>query len=334
MRICMVGSGRMAGVHSRALQNVSGVQLHTVVDPDLEYAEMLRQRFGYERALSSLDDALADERLDAVVICTPNALHAAQSAAALRAGKHVLCEIPLALSLAEAEALVRLAAEKGLRLMVCHTERFETGRIELRRRIAAGELHPLHIIACFFMFRRGELKTGQARRGWVDNMLWHHGCHTVDAIIDLLGPHVPRDLHVQWGPPWAPLGLPLDVDLHWRAPRPFDGEEVLVSISLSHNARWAQHEYRVIGLEDDWVSSHGTLRRRDEIVVDGALGSRPVERQDAEFVAAVCEGRAPAVDGSTVLPTMRILQVAWDIWRLSSSAFRRLEDRQRRRGCG
>ena len=314
MRICMVGTGRMAVNHSRALASLPDVELHTVINPRQEYAETFRTEHGYQRAMASLEDALEADGFDAVVITTPNALHAAQSAAALRAGKHVLCEIPLALSLADVEALGRLARERDLRLMVCHTERYETGRIELRRRVADGELHPLHVFARFHMLRRGELKTEQAHHGWVDNVLWHHGCHTVDGVMDILGPHRPQDLSAHFGPAWPSLGAPLDVTLQWRALSPITGDDVLVQVSLSHNTHWGQHDYHVIGLEDTLLADQSSLRNRDGIITGEREYSDHVLGQDAEFVDAVRQRRAPTIDVEAVLPAMRVLQAAWDVW--------------------
>jgi 2-hydroxy-4-carboxymuconate semialdehyde hemiacetal dehydrogenase len=313
LRVCVLGSGRMAQGHSRTLARMPGVTLRAVVEPDPEAAAAFREAHGFERACASLDQALVAGGFEVVVICTPNPLHAPQAEAALRAGKHVLCEIPLALSLADAERLGTLAQERDLRLMVCHTERYEAGRMELARRITEGEFHPSHILGRFFMLRRGELKTQQARQGWVDNMLWHHGCHSIDAVMQLLGPHEARDLHTQWGPVWPDLGLPLDVDLHWCATSPITGDEVLVTISLSHNSAWGMHDYVVIGREDCLVADHGSLRSRKDVIVDATeAGAR--ERQDAEFISAVRERRAPALDAQAALPTMRILQAAWDVW--------------------
>jgi 2-hydroxy-4-carboxymuconate semialdehyde hemiacetal dehydrogenase len=313
MKICMVGTGRMAFSHSRALGGLPDVQLHTAINPNIAYAEAFAREQGYARGMASLDEALAAGGFDAVVICTPNALHASQSAAALRAGKHVLCELPLALSLAETEELGRWARRNDRRAMVCHTERYEAGRIELRRRILAGEFHPLHLMTRFWMLRRGLLVTEQAHHGWVDSVLWHHGCHVVDAVMDILGPHEARNLSAQFGPDWPELGAPLDVTLQWRATSPITGDEVLVGVSLSHNAHWGAHDYHIIGLEDDLVSSAGELRNRDGVIVERPPYQTHVQLQDAEFVAAVREGRAPALDIEAALPTMRILQAAWDL---------------------
>ena len=157
MKICMVGTGRMAEAHSQAFAEIPDARLHTVINLKAEYADEFKNRFGYERAATSLDEALARGGFDTVVITTPNQLHYSQCVAALRADKHVLCELPLALSLGEVETLGRLAQERDRRLMVCHTERFQAGRMELHRRVVAGELHPLHIFARFYMLRRGQM---------------------------------------------------------------------------------------------------------------------------------------------------------------------------------
>lgn len=314
MKICTVGSGRMAAAHSRALGRLPDVELHTVVDPDVEYAETLERDFGYQRVAPSLDEALAADGFDAVVVCTPNPLHAPQSAAALRAGKHVLCEIPMALSLSDAEELGRLAEENDLRFMVCHTNRFKSGRIELRRRIADGDFHPQKLIGRFHMLRRGQLTTDRARYGWDDNALWHHGCHVIDSVMDIVGSHKPKGLSVQFGPPWPSLGVPLDVDLQWSATSPITGEDVLVSISISHNDHWGSHEYRIAGVEDTFLVQDARLSNQHGVIVEGDSEQDGVNLQDAEFVAAVNEGRSPAVDVTTALPTIEVLQAAWDAW--------------------
>lgn len=308
MRIAMVGYGRMARAHSAALAALPDVALDTVVGARPEATEAFASALGYRHVSYSLDEALGRADIDAVVITTPNERHATEARAALSAGKHVLCEIPLALSLAEAEGLTHLAAEVDRRLMVCHTERFEGGKIELRRRIRAGELRPLHVIARFHMLRRGNVETSAERRGWADNVLWHHGAHTVDGVLDLLGEEEARELGALFGPPWPGLGVPLDVALQWRSPT-----GVTVSVTLSHNAHWGAHDYRLICMEDTIVCERGALRNRDGVFLDIDRRGDDVARQDREFVAAVREGREPSTSGAAVLPAMRVLQAAWDM---------------------
>lgn len=283
--------------------------MDTLVGRRPPWTESFAREHGYAHVAYDLQEVVQRPKLDAVVICTPNQLHARQTELALRCGKHVLCEIPLALSLREAEELGELAERMDRRLMVCHTERFEAGKIELRRRIAEGELHPFHVVARFQFLRRGLFDSAPERVGWIDNLLWHHGCHTVDGVLTFLGETETVDLAAQFGRPWPGLGVPIDVDLQWRTP-----SGTLVNISLSHNDRWSVHDYRVIALEDTLVCDHGRLLNREGPITVPNEAASPNLLQDSEFVAAVREGREPEVGPAAALPTMRVLQAAWHIY--------------------
>jgi predicted dehydrogenase len=92
------------------------------------------------RSATAMTDVLADPAIDMVILCTPNSLHTAQVAAAARAGKHVFCEKPLALTRAEAEASVAICAQHGVRLGIGHERRFELAMLEIERMVRAGEL--------------------------------------------------------------------------------------------------------------------------------------------------------------------------------------------------
>lgn len=309
MRICMVGTGRMAASHSASLRAIPGVVLDTVVGSTLDKAAAFAHEQGYAHAEGELAAALGRSSLDAVAITTPNALHFEQTVAALAADKHVLCEIPLAMSLQETQEIGRLARQVGRSVMVCHTERFELGRIELARRIRAGELHPLHVIARFYMLRRGTLQTSAARTPWQDNLLWHHGCHTVDGVLSLLGETEAVNLQAQHGRPWPGLEIPIDWDLQWRTP-----SGVPVSVTLSHNAHQGLHDYRLLCEEETIVCDHGTLSNGQGVILDARGERGHVRRQDEEFIEALRTGRPPQVDVAAALPTMAILQAAWDVW--------------------
>jgi myo-inositol 2-dehydrogenase / D-chiro-inositol 1-dehydrogenase len=105
VHVAVVGSGRIAGVHARALAKVARGRLVACADLDPEVA----QRFAGEHGLTvlpTLADVLADPEIDAVLIATPNALHADQTIAALEAGKHVFCQKPIALTMDDAERVV------------------------------------------------------------------------------------------------------------------------------------------------------------------------------------------------------------------------------------
>ena len=169
MNVGLIGYGSIAREHSRAILAIGGtpegrdLRLAGVMGRQAAPTEAFAREFGMARAVTDLDELLADPEIGAVVVCSPTDLHAAQTERALRAGKHVLCEIPLATSLADTDRLARLAEEAGRRLMVCHTQRYQEALIEARCMIADGRLHP-HAIVSRYMFGRRENVNWLGRR--------------------------------------------------------------------------------------------------------------------------------------------------------------------------
>jgi 1,5-anhydro-D-fructose reductase (1,5-anhydro-D-mannitol-forming) len=137
----------LIGASFRAEDYVAGVidaadaaSVRGVFSSSLERGRALAERCGLPRAYSSLDQLLADSKVQAVYISTTNELHAPQTVAAARAGKHVLCEKPLALSLDEATAMIRAAEETGIVLATCHNFRGAATHRKLRELVASGAL--------------------------------------------------------------------------------------------------------------------------------------------------------------------------------------------------
>ncbi|MCS5735007.1 Gfo/Idh/MocA family protein [Herbiconiux daphne] len=132
-----VGGGFMAEVHSRAARSAGG-RLVGVSSSSLASADRAASRIGAEKAYDSFDELLSDPAVDVVHICTPNTTHASLAAAALRAGKHVICEKPLATSVADALALVELAALSDAVATVPFAYRFHPMVREARARVRSG----------------------------------------------------------------------------------------------------------------------------------------------------------------------------------------------------
>ena len=146
LKTAIVGSGFMGRVHLEAVRRVGFVDVAAVCARRRDAAEDLASAFGVERAETDLAAVVADPSIDAVHICTPNALHAPMAAAALRAGKHVLCEKPLAISSQEARGLVDLATARGLRNCTCHNLRYYPMVQQMRRMREAGELGEILVV--------------------------------------------------------------------------------------------------------------------------------------------------------------------------------------------
>ncbi|WP_158862369.1 Gfo/Idh/MocA family protein [Leifsonia sp. AG29] len=135
LRAAVVGGGFMAEVHSRAAR-AARAELAGIVSSTPERSAAAAERLGIGRAYASLDELLADDSIDVVHVTTPNALHAEQASAVLAAGKHVVCEKPLATTTADAEALV--AAARGRTATVPFVYRFHPMVREARARFASG----------------------------------------------------------------------------------------------------------------------------------------------------------------------------------------------------
>ena len=140
----MIGLGWWGRTIVRTLEGSGRVQVIAGVDPAPGAAE------AGVRLLPSLEAALAEEGVQAVILCTPHSQHAAQVVQAAAAGKHVFCEKPLCLTLADAERAVAACRDAGVVLGVGHERRFEPPVLELRRLLAEGALGvPLQIEANF-----------------------------------------------------------------------------------------------------------------------------------------------------------------------------------------
>ncbi len=146
IRTAIFGTGFMGRVHLEALRRVEGVEVVAIVGRQLESAQRLGAGFGIERAESDYRSVLSDANIDAVHICTPNAMHFQMAKHALLAGKHVLCEKPLSTTVGEAEELVDLARDLKLRNCVCHNLRYYPMVQQMRRMREEGDLGRVLIV--------------------------------------------------------------------------------------------------------------------------------------------------------------------------------------------
>ncbi|WP_313435263.1 Gfo/Idh/MocA family oxidoreductase [Stenotrophomonas sp.] len=143
--IAIVGTGMIAAVHRRAAL-LAGADVRGVAASSPQRAQEVAQAWNVPRAYRDIEEVIADPQVQVVHVCTPNHLHRAMAQAALQAGKHVVCEKPLATTLADAQALAELAASTGLIATVPFVYRYHPVVREARARIAAGDLGPLHLI--------------------------------------------------------------------------------------------------------------------------------------------------------------------------------------------
>lgn len=143
--IAIVGTGMIGAVHRRAAL-LAGAEVRGVVASSSERAREVAQAWNVPHGYRDIEEVVADPQVQVVHVCTPNHLHRAMAQAALEAGKHVVCEKPLATTLDDAQALAALARSTGLVATVPFVYRYHPVVREARARIAQGELGPLHLI--------------------------------------------------------------------------------------------------------------------------------------------------------------------------------------------
>jgi len=140
IKAAIFGTGFIGRVHLDAVRRLEGVEVAALADTNVEVAQRLGTGFALATVAADYRAILNDPAIDAVHICTPNSQHFAMTKDALKAGKHVACEKPLATTVEEAQELVALAAQKGVRNCVCHNLRYYPMVQQLRRMREAGEL--------------------------------------------------------------------------------------------------------------------------------------------------------------------------------------------------
>ena len=142
LRVAVIGLG-IGRRHIQAYQSLPGVEVVAVVSPKEQTREKVRQEFGVRLAFSDVREAFTRADIDLVSICTPDRLHAEQALLALEAGKHVLCEKPLATNLEEVALLTQKVKETGLKFMVAHNYRFMPQFGQMKQLVESGILGDL-----------------------------------------------------------------------------------------------------------------------------------------------------------------------------------------------
>ena len=304
MRIALAGAGAFGLKHLDALARIEGVEVVAIASRTIEQAREVADKYGATLATIDLEEVLRSD-VDAVILCTPTQMHAAQSIAALRAGKHVQVEIPLADSWADAAAVADVARDTGLTCMVGHTRRFNPSHQWLHQRIVAGELSLQHLDVQTFFFRRSNMNALGQPRSWVDNLLWHHAAHTVDLFAYQCGERIVA-AHVMAGPPHPELKIPMDMSIQLSSE---SGKLCTLALSFNNDGPLGTF-FRYICDNGTYIARYDDLfTGRDEVVdvTNVAVSMDGIEQQDREFVGAIREGRQPNSSIESVLDCYRIL---------------------------
>jgi 2-hydroxy-4-carboxymuconate semialdehyde hemiacetal dehydrogenase len=300
---CVIGAGAIAERHMHAYQQLGGVIPQWVISRPADAASDFAQRWGFAHWDTSLEPALADPSVRIVLVASPSPLHSEQALQALKAGKDVIVEIPVAMNWPDAQTVAHVAAELGRRVWVCHTLRSTATLRLVRDRVCDGQLHLTHIAGFFGIpRRRNQGMGGIGTRTWIDNLLWHHGCHQIDAALWVLGmPPVSR-VQALFGPVHPTFGMVLDVGVQMLTR---DGE--LVTHSLSYNVEQPVWQLQFIGHEDTLTFLNGRLTNEAGQDLVPEVSTANLTAQNGELLHAFRTGTACEFDLSGLIATMEVL---------------------------
>lgn len=305
IKVALAGAGAFGIKHLDGITRIDGVEVVSLVSRDMDKTRKIADKYGIAHVATELDEALALPEVDAVILCTPTQMHAAQAMACLRAGKHVQVEIPMADSLEDAEALVALAAQSDKIAMCGHTRRFNPSHQYVHQRVVGGEFNIQQMDVQTYFFRRTNMNALGEPRSWTDHLLWHHAAHTVDLFAYQAGSPV-VEAHAMQGPIHPTLGIAMDMSIQLKA-----ANGALCTLSLSFNNDGPLGTFfRYIGDTATYLARYDDLFNGKDEPIDVSkvdVSMNGIELQDREFFAAIREGREPNASVAQVLPCYRIL---------------------------
>jgi len=310
--LALIGPGGIAEAHLAAFDRLGGVAPLWAVGRSPERTRSFADRWGIPQAETSIDMALSDPSVSTVLICSPNALHAAQARACIDAGKDVILEIPIAMSAAEAVALVDHAEQQGRRLFACHTMRSFAGIRHMRAILSSGEERISQVQGYFAIPRRNN-EGFSGTRTWVDDLLWHHACHLVDASLWVLSAQDAFEPMLLQGAAHPHFGMTMDIALAFAMTDPTCGDRVIASHALTYNASALSWQLRFAGRQGDYAFDTGRLYgTSQELIVDGG-SIRDLVAQNEEILRGLRTREPTDFDARSVLPSMRTLELLQEV---------------------
>ena len=305
IRVALAGAGAFGIKHLDGIKNIEGVEVVSLISRDIEKTKEVASRYGIGHVTTDLAESLAMKDVAAVILCTPTQMHAAQTMACMKAGKHVQVEIPLADSLKGAREVVALQKSTGLVAMCGHTRRFNPSHQYVHNKIKAGEFNIQQLDVQTYFFRRSNINAMGQSRSWTDHLLWHHAAHTVDLFAYQCGSPIVKANAVQ-GPVHPALGIAMDMSIQLKAE---NGAICTLSLSFNNDGPLGTI-FRYIGDSATYIARYDDLFTGKEEKIDvskGYVSMNGIELQDREFFAAIREGREPNSSVARVLPCYQVL---------------------------
>jgi len=303
MKICVAGQGAFGQKHLDALKRIPEVEVTSLVGGNQDATAEVAKKYKVPHHTGDLSEGI--KRADAVILTTPTKLHFRQGEQVMRAGKHVLIEIPVADSVEDAEGLVRIAKETGVVAMGGHVRRFNPSHQWVHKRIVRGELKVQQMDVQTYFFRRRNINAAGNPRSWTDHLLWHHAAHTIDLFQYQAGETI-SDCYAVQGPFHPQLGIAMDMGIVAKVP---NGAILTLSLSFNNDGP--------LGSFFRYICDNGTYQAFYDDLADGKknpidvskvdVSMDGIELEDREFIAAIKEKREPNASLAQLLPCMQVL---------------------------
>jgi len=306
MKIALAGQGAFGIKHLEAIQNIPGIEVVSLAGGRPAGTEEVAKKWKIPHWTSDFAEMLKQPGIEAVIIASPTQVHAAQAVQAMRAGKHVLIEIPIADTLADSEEILHVAQQTGIVAMAGHVRRFNPSHQYVHNKITAGELKIQQMDVQTYFFRRTNMNAAGQARTWTDHLLWHHACHTVDLFQWQTG-ELPSVAYAVEGPHHPELKIAMDMGILLKVPK--SGSILTLSLSFNNNAQQGSF-FRYIGDNGTYKAYYDDLSDGKDNVIDLTkvdVSMNGIELEDREFFAAIKEKRQPKSSVKDCLEAMRTL---------------------------
>jgi 2-hydroxy-4-carboxymuconate semialdehyde hemiacetal dehydrogenase len=309
MKVVVAGQGAFGQRHIEACREIPGIEVVSLAGGNPKGTEETAKKYNLPHWTSyNLTESINLPGVEAVILATPTQQHAEQAVECMKAGKHVEIEIPMADSLADSEAICDMQKQTGLVAMAGHTRRFNPSHQWVHNKVVAGELKLQQLKVETYFFRRTNMNAAGQPRSWVDHLLWHHACHTVDLFQYQTQETISEAKGVQ-GPIHPELGIAMDMGVLLKVPG-----GAICTLSLSFNNKALQGTFfRYICDNGTYVAYYDDLYEGD-VKEEGkidlskvAVSMNGIELQDREFFAAINEKREPNASVHQALSAMRAL---------------------------
>jgi predicted dehydrogenase len=267
IRFGLVGSQFISTIHAEALKRVAGAELFGVASPTGDHAEEFARRHGIRHAFNDYRKLLEAPEVDVVVLGCPNGLHCSFTELATQAGKHVICEKPLCLNLAEADRMIGAARQAGIKLMYAEELCFTPKYVRLKRLLDEGALGRPHLV------KQSEKHDGPHAAWFWDversggGVTLDMGCHAFEFFRWMLGKPHDRQADIE---AIVPLRKPRAVSVYAEMGTFVHGGRTAGDDNAVILVRFETDDGEVLGIaEESWTKKGGM---DDTAEVHGSAG--------------------------------------------------------------